>query len=195
MYVRSDTVARNPAVFEKWGRAGLDSVLVGLESIFADELAGYSKKISLDLARQCVQVLHSNGIEIRANFIVKPDYTLEKFRRVREAVEELQIDKPTFAVLTPFIGTETYEQLKDDLILDEPEFYDCYHALTQTRLPLQTFYREFAALFRTAQQRDINRGAGSAKIFYAGKGDTFEEFVDKIEGSDRYYRSPALAVG
>jgi methyltransferase len=194
MYVRSDTVARNPAVFEKWALAGLDSVLVGLESVFADELADYSKKISFDLARQCVQVLHANGIEIRANFIVKPDYTLDKFRRVREVVEELQIDKPTFAVLTPFAGTETYQQLKDELILDDPEFYDCYHALTRTRLPLQTFYREFAALFRTAQQRVNTGGANSAKIFYAGKGDTFEEFVSKIEGSDRYYCSPALAT-
>jgi methyltransferase len=188
MYVRSDTVARSPAVFEKWGQAGLDSVLVGLESIFADELAEYSKKISLELARECVRILHSNGIEIRANFIIKPDYTVEKFRRVREVIEELEIDRPTFAVLTPFIGTDTYEQLRDELILDEPEFYDCYHALTRTRLPLRTFYAEFAGLFRAAQQRGLSNGPESDKVFYAGKGDTFENFVSKIEGSDRYYR-------
>jgi methyltransferase len=123
---------------------------------------------------------------------VKPDYTVEKFRRVRQVVEELQIDRPTFAVLTPFVGTDTYEQLKDELILDDPEFYDCYHALTRTRLPLKTFYREFAALFREAQLR--GGCTGKDKIFYAGRGQTFEEFVGKIEGSDRYYLSDAASA-
>lgn len=187
MYVRSDTVANNPALFEKWGAAGLDSVLVGLESIFQDELDEYHKKISLDLARRCVKVLHDNGVEIRANFIVKPDYTLEKFQRVREIVNELEIDRPTFAVLTPFIGTDTFEQVKNELILDKPEFYDCYHTLLKTKLPLKVFYKEFADLFRTARQRD---GAeGNSKIFYGGKGNTFDAFVGKIETSYQYYES------
>lgn len=185
MYVRSDTIARNPALFEKWAEAGLDSVLVGLESIFPDELADYKKKISLHVARECVKVLHGNGVEVRANFIVRPDYTMEKFRRVREIVSELDIDRPTFAVLTPFIGTDTFEQLKDDLILDEPEFYDCYHTLMRTKLPLRTFYKEFADLFRSAQRR--GEVGASSKVFYAGKGDSFETFVDKIETSYRFY--------
>jgi len=185
MYVRSDTIAGNPALFEKWAEAGLDSVLVGLESVFQDELDEYHKKISLDVARQCVRVLHGNGVEIRANFIVKPDYTVEKFRRVREIVDELEIDRPTFAVLTPFAGTDTFEQVKGELILDKPEFYDCYHTLLKTKLPLKAFYKEFADLFRSAQQRD--RSVANSKIFYGGEPGTFESFVEKIETSYRYY--------
>jgi methyltransferase len=185
MYVRSDTIARNASLFEKWAEAGLDSVLVGLESIFPDELEDYKKKISLHLARECMRVLHKSGVEVRANFIVRPDYTVEKFRRVREIVSELDIDRPTFAVLTPFIGTDTFEQVKDRLILDEPELYDCYHTLLPTALPLRTFYKEFADLFRAAQRR--GGPSGDSKIFYAGKGDSFETFVEKIESSYRFY--------
>jgi len=46
MYVRSDTVANNPALFEKWACIGLDSVMIGLESIFEDDLNQYNKSIS-----------------------------------------------------------------------------------------------------------------------------------------------------
>ncbi len=184
MYVRSDTIARNPALFAKWAEAGLDSVLVGLESIFPEELGEYHKNISLGVARECVRVLHANGVEIRANFIVRPDYTVEKFRRVREIVDELDIDRPTFAVLTPFIGTDTFEELKGQIILDEPELYDCYHSLVRTKLPPRIFYREFADLFRAAQRRG---GAAGGKVFYAGEGGSFEEFVGKIEGSHSFH--------
>jgi len=185
MYVRSDTVVKNPELFEKWAEAGLDSVLIGLESVFDDELQEYNKNISLEMAHECVNILHSNGIEIRANFIVKPDYTIKKFRQIRETIVELNIDRPTFAVLTPFIGTETYKQVKDTLLIDKPEFYDCYHTLQPTHLPLKTFYKEFADLFRTAQQRGTT--AENNKIFYKGKGDSFNSFVDKIENSYTYY--------
>jgi methyltransferase len=191
MYVRSDTIVNNPALFEKWAAAGLDSVLVGLESIFTDDLEGYRKKITYDMARKCIGILHSNNIEIRANFIVKPDYTLERFRQIREAVVELNIDRPTFAVLTPFIGTDEYTQVKDELILDNPEFYDCYHTLLKTRLPIKTFYREFANLFRSAQQRDSSQD--NKKIFYSGNGNTFESFVSKIENSYLSYPSACHA--
>jgi methyltransferase len=185
MYVRSDTIVNNPELFEKWSQAGLDSVLVGLESIFNDDLEGYHKKISHDIARKCVKILHDNNIEIRANFIIKPDYTLDKFRKVRESIIELDIDRPTFAVLTPFIGTDEYVKVKDELILNNPEFYDCYHTLVKTAMPIKTFYKEFADLFRIAQQRDQSKD--NKKIFYSGKGNSFNSFVEKIENSYMYY--------
>lgn len=185
MYVRSDTIVNNPELFAKWAQAGLDSVLVGLESIFNDDLESYHKKISEEIARKCVKILHDNNIEIRANFIIKPDYTLEKFRRVRESIFELDIDRPTFAVLTPFIGTDEYVKVKDELIFHNPEFYDCYHTLVKTTLPLKTFYKEFADLFRAAQQRDQSKE--NKKIFYSGKGNSFNSFVEKIENSYMYY--------
>jgi radical SAM superfamily enzyme YgiQ (UPF0313 family) len=185
MYVRSDTIANNPLLFEKWAAVGLDSVLVGLESVFDDDLQEYRKNISLDIARRCVEVLHDNGVEIRANFIVKPDYTVDRFKYIRDIVYALDIDRPTFSVLTPFAGTDTYAEVEKELILDKPEFYDCYHTLMRTTLDLRTFYKEFAELFREAQRRDPS--PTSSKIFYSGKGGAFSSFVDKIEHSYVYY--------
>jgi len=186
MYVRSDTVAKNPALFEKWASIGLDSVLIGLESIFQNDLNLYNKSISLKTAYESLNILHSNGVEVRANFIIKPDYTKEKFDMVKRAVYELNIDRPTFAVLTPFYGTDEYEKVRDKFIIDKLEFFDCYHTFLQTELPLKEFYFEFADLFRCAYKRKKN--ADEEKVFYAGRDEnSFEEMLQKIESSYMYY--------
>ena len=181
MYVRSDTVVNNPLLFDKWAEAGLDSVLVGLESINPKELDFYKKKISLNIARQCVEILHKNNIEIRANFIIQPNYDIDDFKRVRDTVLELNIDRPTFAVLTPFIGTDVYDKLHNQFITNKFDFFDCYHTFLPTKLSLQKFYKEFADLFRIANSRDTSKSGN--KIFYSGQGDSFGRFLKKIENS------------
>lgn len=184
MYVRCDTVAHNPETFEKWASIGLDSVLIGLESIFQEELNQYNKKINRQLAQKSLRVLHECGVEVRANFIVRPDYTREQFKQVKQVVEELEIDKPTFAVLTPFYGTDVYEEAKNKFVIDKPEFFDCFHSFMDTRLPLQDFYSEFADLFRYAS----NRSTAEQKVFYTGSGEkSFSEMLKKMETSYLYY--------
>jgi radical SAM superfamily enzyme YgiQ (UPF0313 family) len=185
MYVRSDSVVNNPELFEIWAKAGLDSVLIGLESIFEDDLKGYHKNISGQMARKCVEILHKNNVEIRANFIVKPEYSREDFKKLKEKVFELNIDRPTFAVLTPFHGTEEYERTKDKFITNKLEFFDCYHTFLPTKLPLKEFYKEFADLFRAANSRDA--GGGNNKIFYSGSGSDFDEMTRMMEESYLYY--------
>jgi len=185
MYVRSDSVVNNPELFAIWSKAGLDSVLIGLESIFEDELKGYNKNISNELAYQCVEILHKNKIEIRANFIVKPEYSKEDFRKLRNLMIDLNIDRPTFAVLTPFHATDEYEKTKNDFIINKLEFFDCYHTFLKAKLPIKEFYKEFADLFRAANAR--GEDGKSDKVFYSGQGSNFEEMVQMMEDSYIYY--------
>lgn len=187
MYVRADTVSKNPKLFEKWAEVGLDSVLIGMESIFEEELHQYNKGISINTSVEAVRILKSNGVEVRANFIIQPDYTKEKFEAVKKFIKEVDIDRPTFAVLTPFYGTDYYETVKDKFIIDKPEFFDCYHTFLQTDMPLKDFYYEFAGLFRFANNR--KKKEGEDRVFYAGKSNkSFEEMVKKIEDSYLYYK-------
>ncbi|MEW6620386.1 MAG: radical SAM protein [bacterium] len=184
MYVRSDSVVRNPDLFKKWAEIGLDSVLIGLESIYEKELKIYRKKISLNMAYQCVEILHSYGIEIRANFIVRQDYTKVDFANLLKEVKRLNIDRPTFAVLTPFFGTDDYFRLKDQFIINKLEFFDCFHTFLKTELPLKEFYFEFANLFKYSAERK-SKGA----IFYEGKNSSFDSFINKIQSSYEYYEN------
>lgn len=185
MYVRSDSVANNPELFALWAKAGLDSVLVGLESVFENDLKGYNKSISEDTAYKCIEILHKNNVEVRANFIVKPEYSREDFQRIKDMVFKLDIDRPTFAVLTPFYGTDEHERVKDKFIIDKLEFFDCYHTFQKTKLPLKEFYKEFADLFRAVNARD--QGGQHSKVFYGGAGGAFDEMTQTMEDSYLYY--------
>ena len=187
MYLRPDTAANNPDVIEKWANAGLDSVLIGMESVFEDDLKNYRKGINISTLYKCIDILHKNNIQIRANFIVSPDFTLNRFQKLKDAIAELNIDKPTFSVLTPFVGTDEYEKSKDKFIIDKLEFFDCYHAFTKTHLPLEIFYREFASLFQHANAR--NTDTDNARIFYSGTAGAFETMINKMKDSFLHYRS------
>ena len=186
MYVRADTVANNKRLFEKWAKIGLDSVLIGMESVFEEDLEQYNKGITQQTDIQALKILHENGVEVRANFIVQQDYTKEKFQQVKEAVQRLGIERPSFAVLTPLYGTDFYNSVKKDFIIDKPEFFDCYHTFLPTKLELKDFYKEFADLLRFANSR--KQEGGKDKVFYAGNREgAFEEMLQKIEISYNYY--------
>lgn len=187
MYVRTDTVVKNPNLFEAWGKAGLDSVLIGMESIFDDELLNcYNKKIDQQMALKSLEILHANGIEVRANFIIRPTYGKKEFEQIKKYIEGNNIDRPTFSVLTPFFGTEEYDNVKDQMIIEKFEFFDCYHTFLDTKLPLKDFYAEFAELFRFAKNRGDHHNDG--KIFYGGDSEkSFENMLKKMTDSYLYY--------
>ena len=185
MYVRSDTVVKNPGLMESWALAGLDSVLIGMESLSENQLRKFNKSITVDNAYGAVKILHRNHVEVRANFIVTPDYSIEDFQRLKDVISTLDIDKPTFSVITPFIGTDEYSENYSNFVIDKLEFFDCFHTFYQTYLPINVFYREFAGLFRYSSNRDTK---DNSKIFYAGSGSAaFSDMLRKMEDSYKYY--------
>ncbi len=185
MYVRSDTVVKKPELMEAWAEAGLDSVLIGMEFINDQHLRKYNKSITMDNAFESVHILHANGVEVRANFIVTPDFTLEDFARLKEIIFKLDIDKPTFSIITPFVGTDEYRANRHRFISHNLELYDCFHTFYATHLPIDVFYREFADLFQYSSLRDTN---ANTKVFYAGKNArAFDDMLQKMVDSYKFY--------
>ncbi|MDY7092782.1 MAG: radical SAM protein [Acidobacteriota bacterium] len=182
MYVRADTALRNPEVITRWAEIGLDSVLVGAESMSDAELDEYEKGAHASETRGAVDLFHSLGVKVRTNFIIKPEYQLHDFDRVARTVEELGIDMPSFSVLTPLPGTVLYEQTRDQLISDNPDLYDCYHSLYPTKMPESHFYRAFADLLeRTAQrQRPGLNDQDDPSVFYFSSGGAFGRMLEAV---------------
>ena len=148
LYGRSDTVSKHPELIESWKEVGLERVFVGLE-FFKDEDLNYIKKGStLKHNREAVTILQSLGIEIYASFIVKPDFTKEDFRNFIDYCRSMKLNFATFAVLTPLPGTDLYENVKDQLITHNYDYFDFLHTLLPTTLPLKEFYRELYNLYK-----------------------------------------------
>ncbi|MER7670427.1 radical SAM protein [Kitasatospora sp. NPDC096128] len=180
MYVRTDTALRRPDVITRWAEIGLDSVLVGAESMTDDELSGYHKGTSARQTREALDLFHALGVKVRANFIVNPSWDEADFDRLTRTVEELGVDMPSFSVLTPLPGTDLYDEVRDQLIDDNPELFDCYHTLFPTRLAPERFYERLSRLLVTASSRRAEETTGDPSVFYYSTNDAFSRMVDAV---------------
>ncbi len=148
LYARSDTVARHPELIAKWKTVGLQRVFVGLESMRDADLNAIRKGSTAENNRKAVQILKDLKIDIYPTFIVRPDFDRQDFADLRRHTLELDLNFVGFAVLTPLPGTDLYDQVKDTLVTHNYDYFDFFHALMPTRLPLKEFYGELTALYK-----------------------------------------------
>jgi methyltransferase len=182
MYVRTDTALRRPDVIARWAEIGLDSVLVGAESMTEDELTGYRKGTAPRQTMDAIALFHRLGVRVRANFIARPSWDDADFDQLIRTIDHLDVDMPSFSVLTPLPGTDLYDETVNRFISDEPELFDCYHTLLPTRLPLDRFYARLADLLAMASTRSdvgLNR-PDDAPVFYYSDGDAFGQMLAAV---------------
>ena len=145
---RTDTIAENPEIIERWRRLGLDWVLVGFESIHEEELAAMNKRNTMEANEAAVRILQKNGIQIQAAFIVNPQYDKREFRVLGEYIRRMKLFSPQITILTPLPGTDFFKEKWNELTSHNYELYDFLHVLLPTKLPLKDFYKQFCKLYR-----------------------------------------------
>ena len=161
---RSDAIARHPEVIAEWRDVGLGTVFIGFEKPVQAELEAVNKRNTVENNEKALAVLRRQGIEPTASFIVDPDYGQAEFAALRAYVGRLRLQWPTFTVLTPLPGTPLFECMKERLTTSSYELFDLLHAVVPTRLPLPEFYRDLAALWRSAYPPWRQR---LARVFFA----------------------------
>lgn len=155
--VRADNVVRNPKKFEKLARAGLDTVLVGLESFSQNDLNAVSKGTKLDDNVRAVQILQDLGIRIWGAMIVFQHWTQKDFENLKRTIVELKIQFPQYTILTPLPRTLDWRKTEANLITRESKYFDFLHSVLPTALSPQEFYAEYAQLWRVVGGGGTNR--------------------------------------
>lgn len=150
IYARSDLIIKRPSLIEKWREIGLKAVLVGFESFKDEDLKRLNKKNTIDKNNQAAHILKTNAVDIIGYFMVDPSYTEEDFERLIGYIHDLDIDQPVFSILTPFPGTMLYDQMKDQLITKNYEYFDAMHSVIPTAIPAPKFYDSYRRLFSKA---------------------------------------------
>ncbi|MHB8108721.1 MAG: B12-binding domain-containing radical SAM protein [Syntrophorhabdaceae bacterium] len=148
LYARSDTVVKHRDLIEKWKKVGLERVFVGLESMRDADLKLIRKGSTPENNRKAVQILKSLNIDIFPTFIVRPDFDRQDFADLRHYCLELDLNFIGFSVLTPLPGTDLYNEVKDKLITNNYDYFDFFHTVTATTLPLKDFYHELTELYK-----------------------------------------------
>ncbi|OGF45272.1 MAG: hypothetical protein A2231_11110 [Candidatus Firestonebacteria bacterium RIFOXYA2_FULL_40_8] len=157
IYGRSDTIAKHPELVEEWKSIGMELVLIGVEAFKDKDLIERNKKNTIKNNEDAIKILHKNGVEVIAYFLVDQNFTEEDFKQMAKYTQNLELTHPVFTILTPFPGTDLYEKTKGQLTTANFELFDVFHSVLPTKIPLKEFYLNFVELYRSAYSKKDNK--------------------------------------
>jgi len=138
---RCDDVVKHGDLLPKMRKSGLRWMLLGVESHSPSALETFNKRTNPEEAREAVKLLHRNDIFAQAMFIIgERKDSAESMESLREFANDLDPDLAIFAILTPFPGTEIFEEAKRNGWIEDWNWanYDMVHAI----MPTETLCRE-----------------------------------------------------
>jgi len=142
-YLRADVIVKESDLLGKLKACGLDEVIVGFEATGNGELEEYHKQTNALDYPKVIELLRDHEIDLTALFMVRPDYGLTDFFKLSRFIKENRLDTYTLSIFTPLKGTRSYEDLKSDLLTDDPKKFDFLHLVLESRLPRLVFYGLF----------------------------------------------------
>jgi anaerobic magnesium-protoporphyrin IX monomethyl ester cyclase len=180
---RCDDIIRNKEVLPKLRRSGLSWVLLGVESSEPSTLNDFKKGITPEDARTAVRLLKKNDIFAHAMFIIgQRKDTAQSIARLREFADRLDPDFVMFGILTPFPGTEVFDEARRNGWIEDLNWshYDMIHAImptetmsrTEVQEELYECYRTFYGSWRRMFSGIFSRNELKRRIFWymAGRG-------------------------
>jgi len=141
MQARCDDIVKSQDLLPKMYKAGISWLLLGVESHNKATLDGFRKGTNPQDNKTAVELLKKNGIFTQATCIIgdRSD-SAEKAHDLREFVNFLDPDLAIFMILTPFPGTDLFEEAKRGGWIEDWNWanYDMVHAI----MPTETLTRE-----------------------------------------------------
>jgi len=132
---RCDDIIKYQDTLPKLRKSGLRWVLLGVENSKLSTLDTFRKNISPEDAKKAVKLLKNNDIFGHVMFIIgERKDTAESIAESRKFIKELDPDFVIFAILTPFPGTELFEEAKENKWIEDFNWanYDMAHAIMPT---------------------------------------------------------------
>ena len=139
-FTRGDTIVRNPKMVSLMYEAGCRSTYIGIESSNQATLDSYKKRISADISREAISILKENKIEMTASFIIGGlNEDKEMVEDTLRFAKSLNPNTVSFTILTPYPGTDLFEEVKDRIITFDWRKYDGLHSVIRLKhfKPLQ----------------------------------------------------------
>jgi radical SAM superfamily enzyme YgiQ (UPF0313 family) len=125
-------VVRDTELLDLMKDSGCMFLYLGLESINPRTLESYRKEQTVQDIADAVKMLHKYGIKVHGMFVLGSDE--DDVKTIKETVRfarSFKIDTVQFLVLTPFPGTETYDELagQDRILVKDWAKYSGHHVV------------------------------------------------------------------
>lgn len=138
---RCDDIIKHQDTLPILRKSGLRWVLLGIENARQSTLDAFKKNITPDDAKHAVKLLQQHDIFAQAMFIIgERKDTAESIAGSRAFINELDPDFVVYAILTPFPGTELFDEATENGWIEDHNWanYDMVHAV----MPTKTLSRE-----------------------------------------------------
>lgn len=155
MDIRFDTAVTHPALIEKLARGGLQVVICGFESFREEDLRRYRKGAPAHLIEEAIRVFHDNGIMVRGNYVIPPDYTAEDFRAMADYASSHRVVYAGYTILTPMPGSALYAETKNQIIDFDLAKYNFFNSVFETKMPIEEFYENVGRLWLIKEGPDV----------------------------------------
>lgn len=131
-------IGHNKELLDVFKKSGCKGLLVGFESVNQATQQGINKGVNrVDEYKSLMDILHKKGIMVMGCFAFGADEDgPDVFKRTVDLCVEARIDLPRFSVITPFPGTEFYNELESQGRITERNFamYDVEHVVYAPKL-------------------------------------------------------------
>lgn len=118
--------------------SGCEGLLIGFESLNQLNINNMKKIFNnVEKYKEAVKTLHNNNISVLGSFVLGFDNdTKESIRLMPKLIDEIGIDLPRFAVLTPFPGTGLFRRYKSEgrILTEDWSLYDTEHVVFRPKL-------------------------------------------------------------
>ncbi|MCR6544167.1 B12-binding domain-containing radical SAM protein [Dehalobacterium formicoaceticum] len=173
--LRTDTVLKHPELIQLAAKAGLKVAVCGVEATDDEELERYEKKNNVETIKEAYKIMNEAGMFVNGNYIIRPDYTEKDFERVGRFIEDNPIFHAGLTILTPFPGTQQWEELKSQVVIHDLDYYNLTNAVLKTALPEKEFYHRLTELFKTS-------GRATGKFFSLYGKEEYKKFGLQVAG-------------
>jgi len=159
VYGRSDFIAEHPELMKRLKAAGLQAVIIGLESAKETDLIRYNKRTSIETNQKAIKVLQELDIEIYGTLILPMDYRTKDFNALKRWLKKMDLTFVNLQPLTPLKGTEIYGDYVEDFIEDPEahEKWDMAHVVLKPEsMSVRKYYFEIMKLYYAIVMRPKN---------------------------------------
>lgn len=181
-------------------KSGCEGFLFGFESFSQSSLNGSGKSFNqVSKYKEAVKIMHDHGMSVLGCFVLGFDGdTKEGLERMVQIVDDLEVDLPRYAVLTPFPGTNLFSRLEEEdrILTRDWSLYDSEHVVFRPKqmaawelqqILHSTWKRSFSTsriirrVARTRKNRLLNLTASLGIRYYAhGLADEGLEHLDLL---------------
>ena len=116
-------------LLRKMKEAGCYAMAVGIETGSEKIQKDMKKNLNLDKAREIVNLAHKIGIRTQGFFIIGyPTETKEDILKTIKFAKELPLDRASFSLFQPLVGSEIYNCLKKEGKLENIDLNKCEYS-------------------------------------------------------------------